>query len=99
MTAVDSPISKIYSPVGSADDDSLVLSNGDGAIEIRGFRPGAATDDRIDFSVHCAVASLADVQGAAAFNGTDTVIDMGGGGSITLVGVDVSDSQQDGFVV
>ncbi len=83
---------------GGSDDNLFVFSNGDDADQVTGFQPGAGTDDRLDFSGHSAVGSLGDVQAAATYDGVKTVIDLGGGDSVTLIGVDVADLHQDDFV-
>ena len=45
------------------------------------------------------LASFADVQAAASQVGGDTLIEFGGGDSITLIGVNVGDLHSDDFLL
>ncbi len=69
--------------VGGSGDDTFVIAAGDGMDEIQNFRAGANSGDVIalhgfDFT------SFADVQAAMRQSGADTVLNLGGGQSITF---------------
>ncbi|MBI4183235.1 MAG: right-handed parallel beta-helix repeat-containing protein [Proteobacteria bacterium] len=84
---------------GGDGDDLFVFADGDGADTIADFTPGAGTDDAIDLTGVSAVASFADVQARAVQLGGDTFIDLDGGDSITLLGVNLGDLDADDFVL
>jgi len=83
---------------GGAGDDLFVFRNGDGADTINDFQAGATTDDAIDLSGHSGANSFTEVQTAATQVGADTVIDLGAGDSVTLIGINVNDLDQDDFL-
>ena len=62
------------------------------------FRAGAGTNDVIDLTGSSAVGGFDDVQSIASQAANNTVIDLGNGDSITLLGVDVGDIHQDDFL-
>jgi Ca2+-binding RTX toxin-like protein len=83
---------------GGAGDDLFVFADGDGADTVQGFQAGGGTEDRIDFSGQSAVADFADVVSTATQVGANTMIDLGNGDSVTLLGVNVGNLHQDDFV-
>mgnify|MGYP000157994146 CR=1 FL=1 len=83
---------------GGAGDDLFVFSDGGGNDTINDFTAGAGTDDAIDMAGVTALNSFADVQAAASQVGADVLIDMGGGDSVSLIGVDLADFHQDDFL-
>jgi len=84
---------------GGAGDDKFWYRTGDGADAITDFTPGAGTDDVIRlFAFGAAFDSFAEVEAAASQVGADTVIDFGGGNSITLEGVAVGSLHADDFL-
>jgi len=83
---------------GGSGSDLFVFSNGNGVDTITDFQAGALTDDDIDLVGHSGANSLADVQNAATQVGSNTIIDLGSGDSITLLGVNVNDLHQDDFI-
>ena len=83
---------------GGADDDLFVYADGGGGDTVTDFVAGAGTDDVIDVSGVGGIGDFADVQAAASLVGADTVIDFGGGDTITLLGVDPGDLHADDFL-
>ena len=67
---------------GGAGDDTFVYSTG--ADAIRDFTAGAGGVDEIDLRALSSIASLADVLARATQVGANTVIDFGGGNTLTL---------------
>ena len=84
--------------MGGKGDDLFVFADGDGADTIDDFVAGKRTDDVIDLTGESAVSTFADVQSLASQVGADTVIDFGGGDSITLLGVNIGDLVKDDFL-
>ena len=65
--------------IGGTGDDTFVITAGDGLDEIQGFHSGDVVQlQGFSFS------SFADVQAAMAQSGTDVVLNLGGGQSITF---------------
>ncbi len=82
---------------GGAGDDRFVYRPGDGADLIFGFAAGAGSDDRINLNAFSNVKSLGDVLARATQVGTDTVINFGGGDTITLRNVQRNNLNADDF--
>jgi Ca2+-binding RTX toxin-like protein len=83
---------------GGAGSDTLEFSAGDGQDTITGFVAGAATDDVIDLRSFT-FADVSEVLALATDNGTDTVIDFGGGNRLTLLGVTEAQLHADDFLL
>jgi hypothetical protein len=83
---------------GGAGDDRIIYRPGDGADMIFGFAAGTGSEDRIIFSAFRKITSLADVLSHATQVGADTVIDFGGGDTLTLANVARSSLSADDFV-
>ena len=83
---------------GGADDDTFVFRPGGGADAIAGFVAGAGTDDRIDLKGFGGIHDLAAVLALATQVGADTVLNFGGGNSITLQNVTRADLDADDFL-
>lgn len=84
---------------GNAGDDLFVFNAGEGDDVINGFQAGGATLDVIDLSSFDGVFdSFADILAAASDIGVGTVIDLGGGASLTLSGVSRADLHEDDFI-
>jgi Ca2+-binding RTX toxin-like protein len=83
---------------GGLGDDSFVFADGHGNDTITDFVAGAASSDVIDLRRLTAAASFTDVMAAAAHVGEDTVIDFGDGDSITLLGVDSTQIEEQDFL-
>ena len=83
---------------GGEGDDLFVFRDGDGADTITDFAAGNGSDDVIDLRQVSALETFDDVQAAASQLGNDTRIDLGGGDSITLLGVNVGDLHEDDFL-
>jgi Ca2+-binding RTX toxin-like protein len=83
---------------GARGDDLFVFTDGDGADRISDFQAGAGSDDIIDLSGHTGANNFTEAQTGASQAGVNTVIDLGGGDSITLLGVDMNDLHQDDFL-
>ena len=71
---------------GATDDDTFVFRPGGGADVITDFTAGLNIDE-IDLRAFTGLHSLADVLALATQVGTDTVIDFGGGNTLTLQNV------------
>jgi Ca2+-binding RTX toxin-like protein/uncharacterized protein affecting Mg2+/Co2+ transport len=83
---------------GESGDDKFIFRTGDGTDVITDFQAGAGSEDFIDFSAQASANNFADVQAAASQQGADTLIDLGGGDSVTLLGVDINNLHSDDFV-
>ncbi len=83
---------------GGAGDDTFVFADDHGRDTITDFVAGAAGGDVIDLRRLTAAASFTDVMAAAAQVGGDTVIDFGDGNSITLLGVDSTQLEEQDFL-
>ncbi len=83
---------------GGAGDDRFIYRAGDGADLIFGFAAGAGSEDRIRLIMVPGVNTFADVLARATQVGTDTLIDFGGGNSITLRNVLRSSLSADDFI-
>ena len=83
---------------GGAGDDRFVYAPGNGADLIFGLVAGAGTDDRIDLGAFQNITSLTDILGRATQVGADTVINFGGGDTLTLQNVVRSSLSADDFI-
>ncbi|MES2193997.1 MAG: calcium-binding protein [Pseudomonadota bacterium] len=83
---------------GGADDDTFVFRPGGGADIIAGFVAGANTDDRIDLKGFAGVDDFTAVLALATQVGVDTVLDFGGGNTVTLQNVTRADLDADDFL-
>ena len=72
---------------GWGGDDHFVFRFGSGADVITDFAPGPGSDDSLDLTALATTYTLAQVMARATQHGADTVIDFGGGDSITLQNV------------
>jgi Ca2+-binding RTX toxin-like protein len=85
---------------GDAGDDLFVFAAGDGADSIQDFAAGAGSDDVIDLQALPGFDTFADVQAAITDDGFgNSVIDLGGGNQITLIGVTESALHADDFLL
>ena len=83
--------------IGAGGDDLFVFADGCGDDTVNDFTPGAGTDDVLDVSAF-GFASAADAIAAATQAGADTVIQLDADDSVTLLGVNVGDLDQDDFL-
>ena len=85
---------------GGADDDLFIWKVGSAADIITDFTAGAGTPDRIDVRAFGAagIHAIGDVLAHATQVGADTVIDFGGGDTITLQNVTKTDLSADDFL-
>ncbi|MFC2952876.1 right-handed parallel beta-helix repeat-containing protein [Marinicaulis aureus] len=84
---------------GNSGDDVFVYTPGADDDLIIGFEGGAGVGDVIDLSVYDGIFDdFADVQAAASEVGASTVIDLGGGDSITLHNIALADLDGDDFL-
>ncbi|MEA2876325.1 MAG: hypothetical protein QOF14_1521 [Hyphomicrobiales bacterium] len=83
---------------GGAGDDRFIYRAGDGADTIFGFAAGPGSEDRIRLVMVPNVNTFADVLARATQVGNDTLIDFGGGNSITLRNVQRSSLSADDFI-
>ena len=85
---------------GNGGNDRFVFALGDGADVISDFVVGAGSLDFIDLSgMGAAFDTFAEVQSVASDDGFgNTLIDFGGGDTITLTGVAAASLHQDDFV-
>lgn len=88
---------------GQGDDlffyHGVFYNGGDGADTITDFVAGAGSDDRIFLAGVSGVNSFADVLAVASQQGAHTVLDFGGGNTITLENVSVASLHQDDVVI
>ena len=85
----------------SFGNNTLVFDFGSGQDTVYGFDAGAASDDIIDLTA----LGLVDTGGDGILNdlaisqsGSNTIIDLGSGNTITLANVDMGDLHEDDFV-
>ena len=83
---------------GGAGDDRFTYRPGYGADLIFGFAVGAGSEDRINLGGFQNITSLADVLALATQVGSDTVINFGGGDTLTLRNVVRTSLSADDFV-
>ena len=84
---------------GGAGDDRFIYRPGYGADVIFGFAAGAGSEDRIAISAFTGLTSFAQVLALASQVGPDTVINFGGGDTLTLRNVQRSSLSADDFVL
>jgi Ca2+-binding RTX toxin-like protein len=75
---------------GGTGNDLFVFRDGGGHDQVLDFTPGAGTDDRIDLSAIGTYHNLGDVLAHTTMAGANAVIDLGGGNSLTLSGVNMA---------
>ena len=83
---------------GGTGNDLFIFATGDGMDTITDLSVGAGSQDVVELNSIAGFTSFANVQAAASQVGLDTVIDLGGGNQITLLGINVGDLHQDDFV-
>ncbi len=83
---------------GGGGNDLFIFDDNSDLDRLLDFSAGAGSDDVIDFKAVTSLTSFVDVQNAATQAGADTVIDLGAGNSVTLVGVDLLDLHTDDFI-
>ena len=83
---------------GDAGDDLFVFSDGQGRDRIEDFQAGAGSDDQLDLRNVTSINDMAELLAASTQDGSDTVINLGGGNEVTLVGVNRTDLHVDDFV-
>jgi glucose/arabinose dehydrogenase len=83
---------------GGGGDDFIVYRPGDGADTVFGLVTGAGSEDRISLPAFGSVGSLADVLSHATQVNSDTMIDFGGGDTLTLRNVARASLSADDFV-
>jgi len=86
---------------GGAGDDLFVFANGSGADRVLNFSTAAGSGDVIDLSAvtNPDWTTFADLQAHMTQVAADTLIDLGGGNSITLVGVAPQNLSASDFVL
>ena len=84
---------------GGAGDDLFVFRDGDGADTITDFTAGAASEDVLNLFGVSRLGGFAAVQNIASQVGADTLLDFGGGDTITLLGVDLAALHPDDFLI
>jgi Ca2+-binding RTX toxin-like protein len=84
--------------MGGAGDDLFIFADGHGADRVMDFTAGAGSPDRLDLRDVTAVSDLGELLAASTQSGADTVLDFGGGDTITLVGVDRGALHADDFL-
>jgi Ca2+-binding RTX toxin-like protein len=83
---------------GGLGDDLFVFGDGDGKDTINDFEAGAASGDAIDLRRLSAFANFAGVMAVASQAGDDTVIEFSEDESLTLLGVDLTQLQEQDFI-
>jgi hypothetical protein len=84
---------------GRLGDDVFIYADGGAADRITDFVAGAGTPDRVDLTGVSSVHTLADVLAVSTQVGADTVIDFGGGNTLTLENVQVANLHGDDFLL
>jgi len=84
---------------GGAGDDRFIYAPGYGADVIFGFAAGPGTEDKINLAAFKTISTFADVLAHAAQAGSDTVIDFGGGDTLTLRNVTRGSLAADDFIL
>jgi hypothetical protein len=84
--------------MGGAGDDLFIFADGHGADRVMDFTAGAGSPDRLGLRDVTAVSDLGELLAASTQSGADTVLDFGGGDTITLVGVDRGALHADDFL-
>ena len=84
--------------IGGMGDDLFVFATGNGHDTIADFAAGAGTPDRLDLRA-LGIDTAAEFRQRAFDQGADTVLDLGGGHRITLLGVHVQQFQDADFLV
>ena len=82
---------------GGLGADTFIYANGGGADFIGDFNHGEG--DRIDLTAVSGIFSFADVQSRASQQGPNTLIDLGGGNTITLANVIVGNLVAGDFIL
>ncbi|MBR1277074.1 S-layer family protein [Bradyrhizobium sp. AUGA SZCCT0283] len=85
---------------GGTGDDRFIWRAGSAADTLTDFTAGAGTPDRIDVRAFAGagIHGISDVLAHATQVGADTVIDFGGGDTITLTNVTKADLSADDFI-
>ena len=84
---------------GGTGDDRFHFTSGDGGDTIIDFAAGAGSEDvLVLIGMDAAHDSFAEIQAAASQVGPDTMIDLGGGDSLTLLGVTATNLHEDDFL-
>jgi Ca2+-binding RTX toxin-like protein len=81
-----------------AGDDTIVFRLGSGADMLNGFVAGASTVDRIDLTSVASVHNFNDVLAIATQVGANTVLNFGGGNTLTLVNITLANLAASDFV-
>lgn len=84
---------------GGGGDDRFVFKPGDGADTVTDFTPGAGSADKIVLAEHAGLSVFADVFAKATQVGLDTVINLGGGDTVTLQNVVRANLHADDFIL
>jgi len=84
---------------GGAGDDRFIYAPGYGADVIFGFAAGFATEDKINLTAFHNISTFADVLALATAAGSDTVINFGGGDTLTLRNVTRGSLNADDFIL
>jgi T5SS/PEP-CTERM-associated repeat protein len=82
----------------SGHDDLFVFDDNGGADTVTNFTAGAGTADVLDFTAF-GFADFADVLNSANQDVADTVIDLDGDDSVTLLGINVGNLDADDFLI
>ena len=83
---------------GGDGNDLFIFTDNEGVDTIYDFTVGAASDDIIELISVAGITTFTDAQAAASQSGLDTIIDLGGGDQITLIGINVGDLHEDDFL-
>ena len=83
---------------GGAGDDLFVFTDGGGGDTVTDFVAGAGTDDVLDVT-DFGFANFAAIIAAASQVGGNTLIQLDGADSVTLLGVNLGDLNADDFLL
>jgi hypothetical protein len=85
--------------VGTAASDTFTFAPGTGQELVFNFDAQSASADTIDLTAFSGIDTFGDIALQAVNNNHDTLINLGEGNSITLIGVNVNDLHSSHFVV
>ena len=97
--AAAAPLLHVEYSLGGGGEGLFVFRDGDGADTITDFTAGAGSEDVLNLYGVSGLGGFAAVQAAASQVGDDTLLDFGGGDTVTLIGVDVASLHEDDFLI